>query len=156
MKQPAERIVASNRKALHDYSILETFEAGIELVGTEVKSLREGRANLRDSHAAISEGQLYLHNVHISPYSHQGYSTHEPTRARRLLVHKEEIRRLIGKTQEKGLTLVPLKIYFNEKGRAKIEIGVARGKQAHDKRTTIAERDANRDIARDLRERQKR
>lgn len=155
MKQPAERIVATNRKALHDFFILETFEAGIELRGTEVKSLRDGRANLRDSYAAIDRGQLYLHNVHISPYSHGNIANHEPLRERRLLMHRAEIKRLIGKTQESGLTLVPLKLYFSERGKAKIEIGLARGKQQHDKRATIAERDANREIARSLRERQK-
>ena len=155
MKQPQARTVATNRKALHDFFIEETYEAGIELQGTEVKSLRDGRANLRDSYAAVSQGQLYLHNVHISPYSHGNIANHEPLRSRRLLMHKAEIRRLLGKTQEKGLTLVPLKIYFNDQGKAKVELGLGRGKQLHDKRRTIAERDANREIARELRSRQK-
>lgn len=155
VRSQEERVVATNRKALHDFFILETFEAGIELMGTEVKSLRDGRANLRDSYALIRDGQAYLHNVHISPYSHGNIQNHEPLRTRRLLLHKAEIKHLIGKTQESSLTLVPLKIYFTDKGRAKVEVALAKGKQLHDKRRTLAERDQNREIARELRERQK-
>jgi SsrA-binding protein len=155
VKQPAERTVATNRKALRDYHIEETYEAGIELLGTEVKALREGQANLRDSFAVVRDGQAYLHNVHISPYSHGNTANHEPMRIRKLLLHKAEIKRLIGKTQEKGLTLIPLKIYFTEKGKAKVELGLGKGKQLHDKRRDIAERDMNRDMERELRERQK-
>lgn len=155
VKQPAARTVATNRKALHDYHILERIEAGVELVGTEVKSLRDGQANLRDSYAAVSDGQMYLHNVHISPYSHGNISNHDPMRVRRLLLHKDEIGRLAAKTAEKGLTIVPLRIYFSEKSKAKVELGLARGKQLHDKRRAIAERDMNRELARELRQRQK-
>ena len=148
------RVVATNRKAYHDYEIEETHEAGIALQGTEVKSLRAGRANLRDSYARIAGGEVYLHNTHISEYSHGNIANHEPRRMRKLLMHKAEIRRLTGKVQEKGLTLVPLRIYF--KGNvAKVELALARGKISYDKRRAIAERDANRDMERALRERQK-
>lgn len=155
VKQPVERAVATNRKALHDYHILETVEAGIELVGTEVKSLREGRANLRDAYAAVHDDQMYLHNAHISPYSHGNIQNHDPLRVRRLLLHKAEIRRLTGKIAEQGLTVVPLRIYFTPKSKAKVELALAKGKQLHDKRRSIAEKDHNREIARALRERQK-
>ena len=111
-RQKAERIVSENRKALHDYHILETFEAGVVLQGTEVKAIREGRVNLRDSFARLETGEVLVYNVHISPYSHRGYADHEPTRKRKLLLHRQEIRKLIGKTVERGLTLVPLRLYF--------------------------------------------
>ncbi|RJQ54570.1 MAG: SsrA-binding protein SmpB [Actinobacteria bacterium] len=150
----AGKVVATNRKAYHDYSIEETYEAGISLQGTEVKSLRAGKANLRDSFARVRDDELYLYNVHISPYSHGNIANHEPTRTRKLLLHKDEIKRLTGKVQEKGLTLVPLRIYF--KGNvAKVELGLARGKAKYDKRAAIAERDREREVERALRERQK-
>lgn len=150
-----ERIIAKNKKARHDYFIDETFEAGIELTGTEVKSLRERGAALRDCYANIKRGEAFLHNVHISPYSHGNRANVDPDRIRRLLLHKSEIRYLIGKTKERGYTLVPMKIYFNERNRAKVEIGLARGKKLYDKRASIAERDQKRDVERALRERQK-
>jgi len=151
---PDEKVVATNRKAYHDYDIEEVYEAGIVLQGTEVKSLRVGRANLRDSFARVKGDELYLHNVHISPYSHGNIANHEPRRMRKLLLHKAEIKRLMGKVAERGLTLVPLRIYF--KGNvAKVELALARGKARYDKRRAIADRDAKRDIDRALRERQK-
>lgn len=156
MKQPAERTVATNRKALHDYHILERYEAGVELVGTEVKSLREGKASLREGYAAIQDGQAFLHNVHVAPYSHGNIANHDPLRVRRLLLRREEISRLAGKVQEKGLTLVPLRIYFSSAGKAKVELALARGKQLYDRRRSIAERDMSRELARELREREKR
>ena len=148
------KIVCENRKAWHDYFILEKYEAGIVLVGTEVKSLREGKANLKDSFVIIKNGEAILENVHISPYEHGNIFNHDPLRARKLLLHKTEITRLFSKTQEKGLTLVPLKIYFT-KGRAKVEIALASGKKNYDKRRVIAEKTAKREIDRALRERQK-
>lgn len=149
-----EKVVATNRKAYHDYEIEEVFEAGIALQGTEVKSLRAGRANLKDSFARVVGGEVYLHNVHISPYSHGNIANHEPRRMRKLLMHKAEIRRLTGKVQEKGLTLVPLRMYFKG-NRAKVQLALARGKAKYDKRRAIADRDAKRDIDRAMRERQK-
>lgn len=145
--------IAENRKARHDYFIEETFEAGIALTGTEVKSCRLGRVNLRDAYATVSGGEAYLHNVHISPYEQGNRFNHEPRRVRKLLLHRLEINRLIGRVREKGYTLVPLRMYFNEKGWAKVEIGLARGKKQYDKRRDIAERDARRDIERAVKER---
>jgi len=139
-----ERVVADNRKAFHDFHILETFEAGVVLQGTEVKAIREARVNLRDSFARVENGEVFLYNVHIQPYSHRGYADHEPTRRRKLLLHKQEIRKLIGKTVEKGMTLVPTRLYFKN-GRVKVAIGLAKGKQAHDKRETIRRREAERE-----------
>jgi SsrA-binding protein len=151
-----ERIAAKNRKAYHDYHIDETYEAGIELKGSEVKSIRSGKLNLRDSFARIDDGEMWLFGVHISPYSHvDRFTQPDPLRPRKLLLHKKEILRLIGKTKEKGFTLIPLKVYFNNRGKAKVEIGLARGKVLHDKRKDISERTAKRDIERALRERQK-
>ena len=147
----AIRVVTENRKARHDYQILETFEAGIVLTGTEVKSLRAGRANLQDSYARVENGELFLYNMHISPYDQGNRFNHEPKRTRKLLMHKKEILRLLGKSREKGLTLVPLKVYFNERGRAKVELALARGKKAVDKREDMAARDARREIERALR-----
>ena len=147
------KLITLNRKARHDYSILESIEAGIELLGTEVKSLREGRANLRDSFAFIRDEELILKGLHISPYSHTSDRALDPRRDRRLLLHKKEIRRLIGKVQEKGLTLVALKLYFNERGRAKVEIGLAKGKRDYDKRHDLAERDARREVERAMKHR---
>jgi len=143
-RQKAERIVAENRKAYHDYHLLETFEAGVVLLGTEVKAVREGRVNLRDSFARVEDGEVFLHNVHISPYSHRGYAEHDPLRRRKLLLHRQEIRKLIGKTVEKGLTLVPVRMYFKN-GRLKVAVSLARGKKAYDKRETIKRREADRE-----------
>ncbi len=143
-RQAAQRIVAENRKALHDYHILESFEAGIALQGTEVKSIREGRVNLRDSFARVEDGEVWVYNIHISPYSHRGYADHEPTRRRKLLLHRQEIRKLIGRTVERGMTLVPLRLYFRN-NRAKIALGLAKGKQAHDKREAIRKREVDRE-----------
>jgi SsrA-binding protein len=150
-----DRTIASNKKAYHDYFIDETFETGIELTGTEVKSLRQNRAALRDSFATVRGGEVWLHGVHISPYSHGNRANVEPDRKRRLLLHKKEIRYLIGKTKEKGFTLVPLKLYFSERNMVKVELGLARGKKNYDKRDSIAARDQQRDVERALRERQK-
>ena len=146
------RAIVSNRKARHDYAIVETLEAGIALMGTEVKSLREGKANLRDSYASIESGEVVLHGLHISPYSHTSERDLDPSRDRRLLVNKSEIRRLTGKVKEKGLTLVPLKLYFNERGLAKVELALAKGKHSYDKRQAIAEREADRDLRREMKD----
>jgi SsrA-binding protein len=139
-KQP----IAENRKAFHDYHVLDTFEAGIALLGTEVKAIREGRVNLRDSFARVEDGEVFLYNVNISPYSHRGYADHEPLRRRKLLLHREEIRKLIGKTVEKGMTLVPLRLYFKN-GRVKVAVSLAKGKKEYDKRETIKRREADRE-----------
>ena len=143
-RQKAERMVSENRKALHDYHILETFEAGVVLQGTEVKAIREGRVNLRDSYAQVKDGEVFVHNVHIQPYSHRGYADHPPMRARKLLLHAHEIRKLIGKTVERGMTLVPLRMYFKN-GRVKLALALAKGKQAHDKRDAIKKREVDRE-----------
>lgn len=148
-KDPAGNIAASNPKARHDYSILDSFEAGIVLTGSEVKSLRQGRASLREAFAVIQDGEVYLVNMHIPPYAQAGYSQHEPTRKRKLLLHKSEIERLVGKTAEKGLTLVPLKCYFAH-GLAKIELGLAKGKKNYDRREDLKARDAKLQIDRAL------
>jgi SsrA-binding protein len=143
-REKAQQSIAENRKAFHDYHLLETFEAGIVLMGTEVKAIREGRVNLRDSFARVEDGEIYLYNVNISPYSHRGYADHEPLRRRKLLLHREEIRKLIGKTVEKGMTLVPTRLYYKN-GRVKIAVSLAKGKQAYDKRETIKRREADRE-----------
>ena len=148
------RTIADNRKAFHDYHILETFEAGIALLGTEVKGIREGRANLRDSYARVEKGEVWLFNVHINPYSHRGSSDHEPTRRRKLLLHRREVRKLIGKTVEKGMTLVPTRLYFKN-GHVKVALALARGKQAHDKRETIRRREADRETRAAVKERRR-
>jgi SsrA-binding protein len=139
------KLIAKNRKARHEYEVLETFEAGIVLVGTEVKSLRDGRCNLGDSYGEVSKGEVYLRNLHISPYEQASRFQHAEMRPRKLLLHRREIRRLIGKTKEKGLTLVPLSLYF-KRGVAKCELALARGKKIHDKRAADADRDAKRKI----------
>jgi SsrA-binding protein len=151
----AEQIVASNRRAFHEYHIVETFEAGIALMGTEVKALREGKANLQDSFARIEDGEVLLYHAHIQPYSHGNIQNHDPLRVRKLLLHRQEIQRLLGKTQERGLTLIPLKLYFNKVGRAKVELALAKGKTGPDKRESIKRREAAREIQRGMRERQK-
>lgn len=144
------RPVTENRKARHDYFILQTYEAGLALVGTEVKSLREGKANLRDSFARVENGEVILYNMHISPYQRGGYVNHEPKRPRKLLLHKSEIARLAGAVQQKGLTLVPLSVYFNERGVAKVALALAQGKKAYDKRDDLARREAQREMERAL------
>lgn len=147
------KIIVQNKKARHDYAILETFEAGIALLGTEVKSLREGRANLRDSYAVIENGEVFLRGLHISPYSHTSDNKLDPDRERKLLLNRSEIRKLVGKVQEKGLTLVALKLYFSPRGIAKVELALAKGKHTYDKRQALAERDARRDVERAMRRR---
>ncbi|HHW42372.1 MAG TPA: SsrA-binding protein SmpB [Desulfotomaculum sp.] len=148
------KMVTVNRKARHDYHVLETYEAGIALTGTEVKSLRAGRANLQDSFARVENAELFLYNMHISPYEQGNRFNHEPKRPRKLLMHKYEIRRLLGKSREKGLALVPLKVYFNDRGKAKVELALARGKKLYDKREDMAARDARREMERAVRGKQ--
>jgi SsrA-binding protein len=143
-REKAQRTIAENRKARHDYHIIETWEAGISLLGTEVKSIREGRVNLRDSYARVDNGEIWMLNVHISPYSHRGSAEHQELRQRKLLLHRDEIRKMVGKVAEKGLTLVPLELYF-KKGRVKVLLGLAKGKQAHDKRETLRRREVDRE-----------
>ena len=142
--QPGEKLVATNKKAFHDYFILEKFEAGVSLLGTEVKSIREGRINLKDGYANIRGGEAFLFNCHISPYTHGNRQNHEPTRTRKLLLQRKEIRKLIGKTQEKGLTLVPIRVYL-KRGLIKIELGLARGKKLYDKRETERRKESDRE-----------
>jgi SsrA-binding protein len=134
-----------NKKAYYDYEILEKYEAGIALKGTEVKSLREGKANLRDAFVRIENGEAFLFNAYIAPYTHGNLFNHEPTRTRKLLLHKSEIKRLLGKTQEKGLTIIPLRMYFNNRGKVKVEIALARGKKKYDKREAIKKREMERE-----------
>ncbi len=150
-----EKLIADNRKAFHDFHIIETFEAGVALLGTEVKAIREGRVNLRDSYARAEAGEIWCYNIHISPYSHRGYADHEPTRRRKLLLHREEIRKLIGKTTERGMTLVPTRMYF-KRGRVKLAVGLAKGKKEHDKRETIRRREAERETRAAIKERRAR
>ena len=147
------QIIAKNRKAYHDYFVLETYEAGIELYGTEIKSIRAGRVNLKDSFCSVDDGEMFAIGMHISPYEQGNRFNADPLRDRKLLLHKQEIRKLIGQTTLKGLTIVPLKIYINEDGLAKVEIGLARGKKNYDKREDIAKRDAKRDIDRRMKNR---
>jgi SsrA-binding protein len=142
---PARKIIAQNRKARHDYSIVDVFECGVVLKGTEVKSLRQGRASLVDGFATIDGGEVFLHAVHIPEYAEGSWTNHEPRRVRKLLLHKGEILRLVGKTKESGLTLVPLSLYFSD-GKVKVELALARGKKSYDKRQDLAKRDADRDI----------
>jgi SsrA-binding protein len=147
-----ERPIAENRKAFHDYHILDTFEAGIVLVGTEVKAIREGRVNLRDSYGRVEAGEVFVYNIHISPYSHRGYADHEPTRRRKLLLHKVEIRKLVGKTVERGMTLVPVRMHFKN-GRVKLAIALAKGKRTYDKRERIRRRETERETRAAIKER---
>ena len=150
MKELAEeKNITVNRKARHEYNILQTLEAGIVLVGTEVKSLRQGKANLVDSYATIKNSEAWLLNLHISEYTQGNINNHDPKRERKLLLNKSEIRKLIGKTKEKGLTLIPLRLYF-KKGKVKVEIALARGKKVYDKRKDIAKRDFERDQERKI------
>jgi SsrA-binding protein len=139
------RTIATNRRARHDYEILETVEVGIALRGTEVKSLRQGQINFKDSYATVRNREVWLVGCHISPYSHGTDANHDPERDRKLLLHRREIERLTGKTAERGLTLVPLRLYFKE-GRAKLEVGLARGKKLHDKRSALREREVRREM----------
>jgi len=148
------KAVTTNRKAFHDYEIVESFEAGLELRGSEVKSLREGKGNLRDSYAVIREGEVILMGMHIGPYSHTGFLGHEPYRNRKLLLHKQEIKKLVRKVASKGMTIVPLKLYFRN-GWAKAEIGLARSKRSYQKKRAISERDRARDLDRELKERKR-
>ena len=154
MSEQAIKVVATNRKARHDYIIEDKYEAGMVLTGSEIKSIRAGQINLRDSYAAIREGEIWLLNAHISPYKQANRENHEPRRERKLLLHRREISRLTGKLQEKGLTLVPLQVYLKN-GRAKIELGLARGKKTYDKRQTLRERTDQRQIERAMGRRQK-
>ena len=147
--RPVRKIIAQNKKARHDFLIIDTYECGVVLMGTEVKSLRLGRASLADAFATIDDGEVYLHNVHIPEYAFGSWTNHTPRRVRKLLLHKGEILRLVGKTKESGLTLVPLSLYFLE-GKVKVELALARGKKTYDKRQDLAKRDADREISRVL------
>lgn len=149
----AQRIVSKNKKAFHDFHIEETLEAGIMLTGPEVKSLRAGRANLKDGYAQLEGGEVFLHNVHISPYEYATHNPSDPLRVRKLLLHKREIRKLIGKLHEKGIALIPLKIYFIENGKVKVELGLARGKKLYDKRASLKEKQSDREMERAMRHR---
>ncbi len=151
-ERPAERLIADNRKARHDYDLFETYEAGVVLLGTEVKAIREGQVNLKDSYGRVESGEVFLYNLHISPYSHKGYSTHEPLRKRKLLLNKREIRKLIGKMVERGFTLVPVRMYFKN-GRVKVAVSVAKGKKIYDKRESIRRRQIDRETRALLKER---
>ena len=156
MAKPADKppttSVARNKRARHDYHILETWEAGLVLTGTEVKSLRDGKANLGDAYGVVKDGEVYLLNLHVSPYEQGNQFNHDPTRTRKLLLHRREIRRMIGAVERQGLTLVPLELYF-KRGRAKVALALAKGKQAHDKREDIKRKDDEREMARALRTR---
>lgn len=151
-ENPEHQSIAKNRRARHDYSILDTYEAGLVLTGSEVKSLRDGKANLSDAYGIVRNGEIFLLNLHISPYERASYNNHEPTRTRKLLLHKREIRRLIGAVERQGLTLVPLELYF-KRGVAKVAMALGKGKKQHDKRDAEKQRDADREIARVVRTR---
>ncbi|MGN0720898.1 MAG: SsrA-binding protein SmpB [Anaerovoracaceae bacterium] len=153
MAKKERKLVANNKKAYHDYFIEETYETGIVLTGTEIKSVRQGKVSIKESYAKIENSEMILYGMNISPYEQGNRYNVEPLRPRKLLLHKQEIRKLIGYTTIKGLTLVPLKMYINEEGRAKVEIAVARGKKNYDKREDIAKRDAKRDMDRKMKER---
>ncbi|MCP2253695.1 SsrA-binding protein [Prauserella aidingensis] len=146
VKEVGRKVIASNRRARHDYSILDTYEAGIALAGTEVKSLRAGKASLAEAFATVDDGEVFLRNVHIPEYAQGTWTNHMPRRTRKLLLHRREIHKLIGKTKESGVSLVPLSLYFKD-GKVKVELALARGKKAHDKRQDIAKRDAQREIS---------
>jgi SsrA-binding protein len=153
-REKAQTNVAENRKAAHDFHLLETFEAGLVLLGTEVKAIREGRVNLRDSFARVEDGEVFIYNVNISPYSHRGYADHEPLRRRKLLLHRHEILKLVGKTVEKGMTLVPVRMYFKN-GRVKVAVSLAKGKKEYDKRETIKRREVDRETRAAIKERRR-
>ncbi|UCB51635.1 MAG: SsrA-binding protein SmpB [Candidatus Zixiibacteriota bacterium] len=148
------KVIATNRKAHHLYHIVDTYEAGIALVGTEVKSLRQGKVSFQDSYATVEKGEVVLHSLHISPYDQANRFNHDPTRPRKLLLHKGEIRRLLGKTTERGFTIIPLKVYFKGKV-AKVELALAIGKKLFDRRKTIKDREVQRELRRALKERQR-
>ena len=148
-KERGQKVIASNRKARHDYSILDTYEAGMVLQGTEVKSLRAGKASLVDAFATVDDGEVWLRNVHIPEYTQGTWTNHMPRRTRKLLLHRREIERLIGKTKESGLSLVPLSMYFKD-GKVKVELALAKGKKSWDKRQSLAKRDAERETTRAL------
>lgn len=150
--EPGRKVIASNRKAFRDYHVMERIEAGIVLQGTEVKSLRDGKASLVDSYATVDDEEAFLHNLHIPPYDCGNRFNHEPTRTRKLLLHKREIRRVLGRSTEKGLTVIPLSLYFL-KGRVKVELAIARGKRSYDKRDALAKESAQREIQREMRRR---
>lgn len=147
MKERGRKVIANNRKARHDYAVIDSYECGIVLVGTEVKSLRLGRASLVDAFATVENGEVWLRNLHIAEYAEGTWTNHVPRRSRKLLLHREQISRLVGKTREGGLTLVPLSMYFSD-GKVKVELALAKGKKTHDKRQDLARRDADREIAR--------
>jgi SsrA-binding protein len=149
VKEVGKKLIAQNKKGRHDYFIDEVFEAGLVLIGTEVKSLRAGRATLTDGYASVEDGELWLSGVHIPEYNEGSWTNHEPRRKRKLLLHKREVSRLIGTLKEGGLTLIPLSLYFKD-GKAKVEMGLARGKKAHDKRASLMEKQANREVDREL------
>lgn len=151
VKDTGQKVVCKNKKAFHEYHIDQTFEAGMVLKGSEVKSLRAGRANLKDGYAQVKGGELFLYNVHISPYAFTTHGSADPLRVRKLLIHKREIKKLIGKLHEKGIALIPLKIYFIPNGKAKVEMALARGKKLYDKRAALKERQSNRDVEREMR-----
>jgi SsrA-binding protein len=153
-REKAQKLIADNRKALFDYHVLDEWEAGVALLGTEVKAIREGRVNLRDSFARVDKGEVWLNNVHISPYSHRGSADHSERRQRKLLLHRHEILKLTGRINEKGLTLVPLRMYF-KKGRVKVALALVKGKQAHDKRETIRKREVDRETRAAVKERRR-
>jgi SsrA-binding protein len=143
-REAAQRVIADNRKAFHDYHVLDTWEAGVVLLGTEIKAIREGRVNLRDSYARIDNGEVWLLNLHVGPYTHTGYAVHEDRRQRKLLLHRDEIRKLTGQVAQRGLTLVPLHMYYKN-GRVKVALALVKGKQTHDKRETLRRREVDRE-----------
>ena len=149
VKERGRKLIAQNRRARHDWSVLDTYETGIVLSGTEVKSLRQGKATLTDGFATVDDGEVWLRNVHIPEYAQGTWTNHEPRRSRKLLLHKQEIERLLGKVKESGLSLIPLSMYFSD-GKAKVELALARGKKAHDKRRDMAKRDAAREMQRHI------
>jgi SsrA-binding protein len=148
-KRGSKQIIATNRKARHDYSVIEVYEAGVALQGTEVKSLREGQASLADAFATIDDGEVWLRNLYIAEYQHGSWTNHDPRRNRKLLLHRQQIDRLVGKIRDGNLTLMPLSLYFSE-GKVKVELALARGKRAYDKRQDMARRDAQREVVREL------
>ena len=150
-----QQIVVTNRKAFHEYHILDKYEAGMELLGSEVKSLREGNANLREAYVIIRKGQAWISGIHIKPYSHTGFDGHEPVRNRKLLLHNREINKIKAMLDQKGLTAIPLKIYINNKGLAKLELALAKGKKIYDKKNALKERDIKRESQRELSDRQR-
>ncbi|MFE6859673.1 SsrA-binding protein SmpB [Nocardia sp. NPDC057668] len=149
MKEKGRKVIATNRKARHNYAIIDTYEAGIALVGTEVKSLREGKASLVDAYASIDDGEVWLRGLHVPEFSHGSWTNHAPRRTRKLLLHRREIDKLLGKTKESSLTLVPLSMYFSD-GKVKVELALAKGKQDYDKRQDLAKRDAEREVVREV------